>query len=173
MRYIESPGLPLEPTAFPPSDSLDAHALSRGFRGDAAAAADEPPDDLLGIAPPEHSWQGTALVGTLYTAGAGSMLAAVYLFVAMADTFRAGSLLGMAPLAFFPGAVMVWTARMIQQFKLVGLGLGVVCLLAWLLSALLTMGDAKHVAAIGFSGLWAAASVLWMAYLWFRRDDFS
>ena len=172
MRHDETPGLPLEPAASLAPEPPGMPGLSRGFAGE-GAVADEPPDQLVGIAPPDHSWHGNALVWTLYAAGTVSMSAAVYLFATMTDVFRPGHLLGMAPLAFFPGAVMVWVARMIQTFKLAGWGVGMVCLLAWLVSSLLTLGGATDVTTIGISMLGAALSVLWMAYLWSRRDDFS
>lgn len=160
----------------PPLDSSPEFAspaeLAAGDAGDGQMPG-APLNDLVGIAPPEHTWIGNAFVWMMYVGGGASLLWMIYTLATSADLFRWTDLLAMVPMSLFPGAVMIWLGRMIQQFRLPGWGVAMLFLAGTVVSSLFTLGRAMDVRTIGLSMTAAAMAVVWMGYLWTRKDDFS
>jgi hypothetical protein len=140
---------------------------------DAEPPMGEDAPELVGESPPEHSWVGTAFVAMLYAGGAVSLLFMVLAMVDAVDLFSWSDHLRLIPFSLFPGALMVWLARMIQQFKLYGWGVALVLLLGGVISSLRVLWRAEDVLTIALCMLGAAGSILWILYLWNRRPDFS
>jgi hypothetical protein len=173
MTQVDAFDHPLEPLSGQVHHELSPAELARRD-AEYGVADDEPEDvdDIFGKSPPEHSWPGTGLVLALYAAAGLSLVHAVSLF---GDVRWLGlsRFLAMLPMMLFPGALLLWLARAIQQFKAAGLGVAVLGLLASLVFSLVRLGRAEDLATIVTCMVGAPLFVLWIGYLWARRDDFS
>lgn len=173
MYQVDAFGHPLEPVPghMPPAPSAAQRARRDAEYG---VAGDEPADadDIFGTVPPEHSWPGTGLVLALY-AGAGlSLVNAVYL-LANFGWESLSQVLAALPMMLFPGALMLWLARTIQQFRAAGLGVALLGLLSLLAVDLVWLWRTESLATIATCLAGVPLLMLWIGYLWARRDEFS
>jgi len=129
-------------------------------------------DDIVGRATPEHSWPGIAFVWTTAAAGVYSLRSALVV-AGIGDQFTLGETLAMLPMGILPGAVMLWVAWMIHNFKLAGLGVAMLMILSSSVFSLITLWHAEDVLTIGFMMVSLGLATLWIGYLWIRRGDFS
>jgi hypothetical protein len=173
MQQTEAFGQPLEPEPGLVGWRADAAELARrdAEYGALYGPADAE-DDIFGAVPPEHSWPGTALVWTLSAGGLFSVARILFLLTDTAG-FSLPQVLGTLPMLLFPGLLLLWTAWKIREFRLTGLGVAMLLLLATLVQGVRQLLDAQGPADVGFGTLMAGLAVLWMGYLWTQRSDFT
>jgi len=173
MSKTEAFGHSLEPEpGFVSSGELTAADIARRDAEYSVPSDLENADDMVGAAPPEHGWPGTTFVWTLYGAGIFSVGRILFL---LRDTgeMTLGQVLSTLPMMLFSGVLVLWVARKIQTFRLVGMGPAFLVLIASLLGGLNLLLDADTALEIGLGALGIGTAGLWIAYLWNRWSDFS
>jgi hypothetical protein len=161
----------------PPESAPDVAAAPAAVAALARGSADGPvPEEdagaLLGESPPEHSWPGLGLVTGLYVGGAVALMQTVRLLIELGDGASWGFMMAMILAGAFPAALLLWTARMIQQFKLAGWGIALLILGVGLVTGLRVLWGAVDALTILFCLVGAGVSVLWILYLLAHRPEF-
>lgn len=139
---------------------------------DLAPAGTEEADGILGASPPEHGWPGKAFMGTLGVLGLFATGLTLFVLLDFGG-FGFWETLGALPVILLPGAVALWMAWKIHNFRQVGLGVSFIFLLLSLYVSISRLLAARDVVEIMLGFLGAGLSILWLGYLWTRRTDFS
>jgi hypothetical protein len=161
----------------PPELAPDVAAVPAAVAELAPGSADEPVPqedavDLFGESPPEHGWPGLGLVTGLYMGGAFALVQTVLLLMEFGDEAFWQDVVAMTLTGVFPAALLLWTARMIQQFKLAGWGVALAILGFGLFTGLRVLSGAVDALAIFFGLVGAGVSILWICYLLAHRPEF-
>jgi hypothetical protein len=157
MREVEEP--PLDGFTYLDSDVITASSL---------ATTADPLDQVVGQAPPEHTWVGKGFVWMLYAFAAGCAIAAFDMAAAAGDA-RSVMLL---VLLFFPAAI-VWLARSVEKFRLAGFGSVVLALLAMFTGGVEMVRDSGSPLDILLGGGLLVLVSVWTGYFLTRFRDFT